>query len=210
MSGKSSPIRPGKPPQCAPVSGEDMVFSFGPFSDAVGVEPDPPGTEDLRFWCGGTASTPSESSKSGKGKDHGGEESPQAPMRPPAAVKGYSASSTPRSTGTCATCARRLTPLSCLKHRHREHRGEGRHSAVRGGQHARPPRKMPGHEGGTAFCRPRRAACPPSQETRHPRPAFGATAQKPLLVSGWHAHTGHATLCMIPAREASRSLELWP
>ena len=40
-----------------------MVFSFGPFSDAVGVEPDPPGTEDLRFWCGGTASTPSESPK---------------------------------------------------------------------------------------------------------------------------------------------------
>jgi len=49
-----------------------MVFSFGPFSDAVGVEPDPPGTENPRFWCGGTASTPSESPKSAKGKDHAG------------------------------------------------------------------------------------------------------------------------------------------
>jgi len=48
-----------------------MVFSFGPFSDAVGVEPDPPGTKNPRFWCGGTASTPSESPKSAKGKDHG-------------------------------------------------------------------------------------------------------------------------------------------
>jgi len=47
-----------------------MVFSFGPFSDAVGVEPDPPGTKNPRFWCGETASTPSESPKSAKGKDH--------------------------------------------------------------------------------------------------------------------------------------------